>query len=500
MDSQPPSEFSELQRPLDHFRAKTKRLRIHPKEVFVLGVVSTHLAFLPWALGGMRPWGQFISLGLAVLGLIAALLPRDYTVEHTGSNSFRLVTWPRLMKFPIFWIGLALLILITIQALNPSWRYETNGKIWWMRRAAHITWLPESVDVPFARWGPWRMLMIYATALMTVCTIWVGFTRRRTLQIFFLVLASNGLALACVGIAQRLFPSRLMYWVFEPFNGSTFFTGFVYKNHAGAYLLLTLSITCGLCGWYYLRGQRRLEKSNPAGLFAFFATVIAVALVVSYARGATLTMFVFLAVCVGAFVIHQVFFNQSGRKPVVLAVLLIVFALFLKMGMGALNSGLAWDRIQEGLANGGDESFRLRLVVTRASLEMLGEKWKLGVGSGGYGYVFPNYQQHYPEIYKFPDGTPQYWWHAHNDWVEFPIELGLPGVLLMLAAGAFWTVALVRRFFWENTLSLVLVFGACLLVGYSYWDFPFQNPAILILWCALWPAATIWVTLEDQRA
>ncbi|MCX6952190.1 MAG: O-antigen ligase family protein [Verrucomicrobia bacterium] len=500
MDPSLPSDPSELQKPLDQFRAKTRRLRIHELESVVLAIVCVNLVIMPWLLGGMKSWSQFISLGLAVVGLVVALVPRNYTEEHTGSNAFRLVMWPKLLKFPIFWIGVALLGLIALRALNPAWRYESNGKEWWMTKVAHIEWLPAGVEAPFERWGPWRILMIYATALMVVCTIWVGFTRRRTLQLFFLVLASNGMALACVGIAQRLIPNTKMFWLFDPPFGATFFAGFIYKNHGGAYLLLSLVVTCGLAGWYFLRGQRRLEKSNPAGLFAFFATVTAVAVLVSYARGATITMVGFLVICITGLFIHQLFFAKDSRRPVVLVVLLLVFGLFMATGLRALNSGQAWTRLQAGLVEGGDTSVKLRVVANHAAYDMLVDNWKMGVGSGGFGFLFPIYQQHYPEIFRFPTGGRQFWWHAHNDWLELPIELGLPGLLLVVAAGGSWAVALLRRYFWENSLSLVVVLGACAVAAYSFFDFPFQNPAILTLWCALWPAATVWVRLEDQRA
>ena len=114
------SDFSELQKPLDHFRAKTKRLKIHPLESLLLWVIGAHLVFLPWAIGGMSEWAQWISLGFAVLGFGVSLLPRRYTEEETGSNAFRLVMWPRLAKFPLWWLGLALLALVTIQGLNPA--------------------------------------------------------------------------------------------------------------------------------------------------------------------------------------------------------------------------------------------------------------------------------------------------------------------------------------------------------------------------------------------
>lgn len=139
---------------MDHFRAKTKRLKIHPLESLLLWVVSAHLVFLPWAIGGMSEWAQWISLGFAVLGFGVSLIPRRYTEEETGSNVFRLVMWPRLAKFPLWWLGLALLALVTIQGLNPAWRFETDGKGWWLRAIPSTAWLPTGVDVPFERGGP----------------------------------------------------------------------------------------------------------------------------------------------------------------------------------------------------------------------------------------------------------------------------------------------------------------------------------------------------------
>lgn len=449
----------------------------------------------------MRPWAQFISLGLGIVGLALALRSRDYNEEHTGADSFRLIMWPKLVRFPLFWIGAALLAVITIQGLNPSWVYVTDGTAWWMKQVEHITWLPTGTEVPFERWGPWRMLMIYGSVWLTVCTVWIAFTRRRTIQWFAIVIAVNGLALAALGIAQRFLPSRQMFWSWDPPSGATFFSSFIYKNHGGAYLLLTLVVTCGLAAWYYFRGARRLEKSNPAGIFAFIATCIAVSIVVSYARGATLTMFAFMAISLVVFVAHQMFFAKEGtRRPVIIVVMLGLFGVFVATGYQALRFGDAWKRISRGFADGGDLSFEAREVASRASAEMLRDHWKLGVGAGGFSFLFPAYQQHHPEIFYFPGGKRrQYWSHAHNDVLQIPIELGLPGMLLVAAGWLYWMLCLLKSYFWSKPLSLILVFGAMLFVGYSYFDFPFYCPAVLMLWCLLWPVATKWAALEERN-
>ncbi|HVS54046.1 MAG TPA: O-antigen ligase family protein [Opitutaceae bacterium] len=487
-------DYVARQKPLEHFRANTKRLKIHPQEVALLWIVCGNLCLLPWAIGGMRPWSQIGSFVLALAGFVVALVPRNYSEDQTGSNRFRLVMWPKLFRFPLFWLGLALLGYVTIQGLNPAWEYRSDGKVWWMRKTQYIEWLPSGVDVPFSRWGPWRMLLIYASVWLVVCSMWVGFTRRRTLQFFFLAIAGNGLLLAVFGLVQRLVSNGKMFWFWDSPSGS-FFSSFVYKNHAGSFLDLTLFVSAGLAAWYYLRGLRRLEKSNPSGVLAFFATCIAVAILVSYARGATLVMLAFLCVCIAVFVIHQLRSGTEHRRPIVAIVLILIFGYFLKTGLEALHSSEAWTKLKQGVTNE-DASLESRRIATRASLEMLRDYWRLGAGSGSFEFLFPAYQQHYPEIFM-PGGHRLLWEHAHNDLVEIPAELGLPGMLLIFAGAAYLLLLLTRNYFWTNPVSGCIVLGLSLLLGSAWWDFTFQNPAILTLSCALLVAATMWTLLEE---
>ncbi len=496
MDNPPlPRNFSDLQKPLDSFRAKTKRLKVHPGESAVVALVALHLVFLPWALGSMWPWAQFISLGLATLGFAASLIPRNYDEEHTGGNRFRLIMWPKLLKFPVFWLGLLLLGYVALQGLNPAWSYRTDGKLFWMQSIPSKAWWPLGYEAPFAKWNPWRMLVIYASAWLTMCTLWVGFTRRRSVQVLLLILAGNGLALAALGVAQRLLGNGKIFWFFESPNAQ-FFSSFVYKNHGAAYLNLILAVTVSLAGWFYLRGLRRMEKSNPSGVLAFLATCIAVAVLTSYARGITLAMLAYLAVCVAAFVWHQIRLPSESRKSVVAIALVLIFGYFLKSGVAALNTGEAWDKLKQGI-NRQDYSLSAREEVTRSALEMLRDQGLRGTGAGSFRFLFPTYQQGNAELKKLGIGH-LFWEHAHNDIVQFPIELGVTGMAFVLLGAGYFAVMLVRGYCWGNPVALGLGFGLGVLTLYAWWDFPFQCPAILITYCALWPAILLWTNFEEQ--
>ncbi len=488
-------DLSDLQKPLETFRAKTKRLKVHPGETVVLACVLAHLLFLPWALGAMWPWAQLVSLALALAGFVASLLPRSYTEEHSGGNRFRLIMWPKLLKFPIFWLGLLLLGYVALQGLNPAWSFRTDGKLFWMVSVPAKAWLPQGYEAPFPQWNTWRMLVIYASAWLTMCTLWVGFTRRRTLQVLLVGLAANGLLLAAFGLAQRLLGNGKIFWFFESPNAQ-FFASFVYKNHGASYLILMLAVTVSLAGWYYLRGLRRMEKSNPSGVLAFLATCIAVAILTSYARGITLVMLVYLAVCVAAFVWHQIRLPGESRKSVVALALVLIFGYFLNSGLDALKTGEAWDKLKQGI-NRQDYSLSSREQITVSALEMLREQGLKGTGAGSFRFIFPVYQHRNAELKKIGVGH-LYWEHAHNDIVQFPIELGLVGTAFVLGGAGYLAVMLIRGYFWENPVASGLGFGLAILTIYAWWDFPFQCPAILITYCALWIAILLWTNFEEQ--
>jgi len=490
-----PSVPSSLQKPLEQFRAKTQRLKLHPVERAVLALVALHLVFLPWALGGLRTWAQIISLALSAVGFVVALLPRSYTAEHTGAAEFRLIPWPKLLRFPLFWLGLALIGLVVVQAGNPAWAYRSDVRGWWMQQVDAVRWLPAGVTAPFEKGGQGPALLVLSSAWLTVCTVWVGFSRRRSLQVLLLILAGNGLALALLGIAQRMAGNGKIFWFYVSPNDS-FFASFTYKNHGGTYLLLTLALTCGLAAWYYLRGLRRLEKSNPSGVLAFCATCIAVSVLTSYARGATLTMMVFLLLCIGAFVVHQLFLPSENRKPIVALCLIAIFGYFLKTGMGALNSRIAWTKIEQGLSRS-DTSMESRQQAAQVAGEMLRDYWARGVGAGSFRFVFPLYQHRHPELKELNPPGGAFWVHAHNDLLQFPIEYGIGGVLLFGLGLGWCAVALGRAYFWENPLSATVALAGTLVLGYSWWEFVFQCPAILITWSVMWVAAVQWARFEE---
>src|ERR1700677_2488697 len=249
----------------------------------------------------MLAWSQVLSLAIAAAGFAAALLPRDYYYRNSagGGEPYGLSMGRRLARFPIFWIGLALLIYIALQAANPAWRYTQTATQWWLVRQRDIPWLPAGIAAPFARFNAWRQLMIYASAWLSVCSVWVGLTRRRSLRILMGVIVCNSLLLVGLLAIQRISEDHRMPWPLTTWTSNDLTASFVYENHAGAYLGLATFSAIALATWFLDYGRRSFAKSTPAGVFALGTLFLIGAVVFTLSRGALLALAMALGVLAG---------------------------------------------------------------------------------------------------------------------------------------------------------------------------------------------------------
>ena len=482
-------------------RLKFHRQDFHSLEISLIIAVSTELAFLPWALGGMRVWSHWIALGLSVAAFVLSLWPRDYDDRSEGQTPFRLCTWPKLLRFPIFWLGLAFLGYVTLQALNPAWVYESDGKVFWMRQIPATTWLPVGMRAGFNLWNPWRMLVIYSAAWLTVCALWIGFTRRRAWQILFNAIVVNGFILAVVVALQELKGNGKLLWYFDP-PTSYFVATIPYKNHAATYFNLVLALTVALGVWHFIRGLRRFDRSSPAVLFGFIAAIILMAVVFSYSRAGALLAGVFVLVTLGAVIVYQMRFATDKRMHLVSLALLVLFGVFAAVGSQAIGFHRVIARFDRLFKQDRVISIERRQVVRQATFEMARDRLLFGWGAGCFRFGFPIYQ-HRHELLIYSSSTKQnrvFWEHAHNDYVQALAEFGVAGcsVLLALAGSAAWLLARAR--FWKNPLSLLIAIGLSLVLVHAWIDFPFQNPAIITTWAVLLVGLIRWAELDTEWA
>jgi O-antigen ligase len=503
--------------------AHKQRPPLHPQEKWFLGIVLIQLVFLPWAFGTMHVWSQVTSLALSALGMVVAVWPRLYegeqaiifsreqgagsreqgtggktnNREHPADNraaAYRLSAVSRLLRFPLLWLGLMLLACLGLQALNPSWIWERNATAWWLRRVNDIPWLPTSVDTPFERFDVWRQFIIYATAWLTVCALWVGITRRRTLHIILSVLVGNAVILGLMGFVHKASGEAKLLWL-QAYPDASSFASFVYQNHAGAYFGLMSFAAIGLAVWHFFDGRKRMARSTPSALWGIASLLLVFAVVFSLSRGAIISLTVFGIAAVIAVVILRFSSSTQSTIPTIVPVM-VALGIFGTVGwmIRQIDFSAVYYRFEQlSKLQANDPSVMSRKLAREAAIEMYGDHWVRGVGAGGFRHLYPEYIKGKPMIYE---GGRYFWEHAHNDWLEIPIELGLTGVLLV-AAGFGWLVwTWFRGGGWRHPVTLMVMLGAGQVMAHAVMDFPFQNPAILVTWWSLLAISLRWLELE----
>lgn len=475
------------------------RSSIASQEKALVTVLCIQLVFLPWAWGTMHAWSQITSLTLSLIGFVLALLPRDRAADSCRDASGRVrpaAGWPRVKTFPLFWLGLALLVLILVQALNPSWTYQRDARAWWMHRIPHSQLLPTSVIAPFGIYNVWRVLIVYASCWLLICGLWAGITRRRTLQLLLGVLVANGTIIAAVSIAHRMSGDPRILWI-RHFKFASGFGPLVYHNHGAAFAALAGVAALGLACWLHFEAVRRFARSSPAllGVIAWFVILASVA--VAGARAGLAITLSASVLALGAFAIarkHALPDTHSSRLlPLTLGAIFLAWGVFLvtQTDLREIQGKLERLRVQGAK----EESYSSRVLAREQGVAMFKDKWLQGWGAGSFRYMFIPYARRNPAV---DDSGTALWEFLHNDWLQTLIEFGVLGASL-IGASLLWCLwRWIRWKGWRHPVAGMLAVACLQTLLHAWIDFPFQNPAVLLTWWTLVAIALRWLELDAQ--
>ncbi len=457
-------------------------LPVHPLEKALLVVIAINVCSLPWMLGGMRVWAQLITLGLSLVAFGLALLPRTYDGDLVHGDAYQTHPLRKLLRWPLWWIGLVFFGYVLVQALNPAWEFVQMEKSWGMKQIEHIAWLPTGMRTPFEMMNPWRQIIIWGAPFLTACALWIGLTRNTSIKRLVTLVVANVILLGIFALVQRATDAKAIYWTIKSSN--EFFGSFIYRNQGGAYLVLGFMLTAGLAAWHRQRSNQKMERSSPALVLAFFACVLLVAVGVSYSRGSVIALLGCLFWLLIVVTVSR-FRRSSPRGHAIIVILLVLmFTGFGAMGLKALNAERTVDRFKLLLENN-NATWALRQMATDATAEMWDEKPIYGWGAGGFRFLFPKFQQTRPEI-LWSDQRRQrgymFWEYAHNDWIQVAAEVGFVGLGLLGSAALFATITWTRRSGWRHPFSIMAVGGCVATLGHARAEFLFYNPAIVMLW------------------
>lgn len=396
-----------------------------------------HGSNLPWAvatLGLLTYFGLLLWAFLLICGLIRV-------PETLWSNRWVLLIWLAWLS----WIGWQLMP-VAGGRITPS----------------------IAPEVTYAHWL--ESLTYFGLYLLVLLTT----HSRQRLRLLGMTLVLAGLCQALYGSLMTL--SGLEYGFFEKkiaYLGNATGT-FINRNHLAGYLEICAAVGVGLVvadlrsgnapNWrVWLREIVELAFTRKFLVRAFLVIMI-IALVLTRSRMGNTAFFTSLMLCGSLYVLLR------ERRHFLKA--LVVFGSFLVVDLVIVNQWFGLQKVVERIEQT-DAAYEGRAHILPELLQGIDEHWKTGAGLGTFPLAVLPYRSVLPM---------EYWDHAHNDYAQFMIEVGLPGSLLLaclvlITALHAIRVMLGRRDRLRTGVALAGLMAMTAIAIHSAVDFNLQIPA-----------------------
>lgn len=253
-------------------------------------------------------------------------------------------------------------------------------------------------------------------------------------------------------------------------------------NHQATFCLMTLPFISALTTSYRRNSSTEdLTQAIKIGIAALFAICIIGVL----AAGSVAGYLLLIPVLAFSFLIYRDRDTvQTGSMPMAVTPALLVIAAILLIATSPVLDGLGVTSLDDGpLARAG---------IWTASLRIIADQFLLGTGLGTFEAAY--------RLYEDADiVTTTFVNHAHNEYLELVVELGLPGVILLGLALAIWIKQFVK--IWAEKLDRIYMIRRAASVAilvvllHSLVDYPVRAPAI----AALSAACLALMTMPSRR-
>lgn len=421
------------------------------------------LVWCPIPLASNRPWAWAI-LELLILVIFSLHLISVYR----GRSPWFAGLWQQLSLLPF----VAVLAVLAAQLWSP------------------VSWL-STVD-------PNQTEILWVKTLCYGLFAWMISSYFRTdsqLKLLCYIIVASGVFQASYGAILNLQGAETSP-IFGVPEGNRARGSFVYQNHFANYLAMTLALGVGLLmaelssramQWNWRNISRTVLESmlSTKILLRLALVIMVIGLILSRSRMGNAAFFTALL----AISLYAIWFYKN--KPALLKPLVI--SIFI-LDMIAVGSIFGIEKLQQRYEETSFSS-ETRDEVVQDSLPIVADAPWFGHGGGSFYTVFPGYQPgHYSAFYD----------HAHNEYLQFAIELGVP-LTVLLGLWLLWMLWLNLQTMRlkQNKLSRGIAFGCSIAIVHmlihNLVDFNLQAPANAVLFITVLCLSCIVFTRQDNR-
>ncbi|MDR1497643.1 MAG: O-antigen ligase family protein [Puniceicoccales bacterium] len=446
---------------------------------------------------------QWIVLGLAGATFLFLFFP----LFEKGALKIIAQSLRTLVRFPVFWAGLLLLILMLIQGLNPSWRPRVRYQDFRMFTIPHYTGLPTGVDTPFdlesspGGMNAFRQMLIFGAPWLFLCALWAGVRSRRIFAGIAWTVLLGAVGLAAWGATMRLGREKTLLGRYTD-EDTSFFATFLYQNHAGAWLSLAFAVAVALALWHWEKTAEHGVRSGPHLLCAALAGCLVLGTICTLSFGSMLTTSILLLVVTPAAILWSLIRRGTDRNIIlggtIVSILIaaLAFVFYTTSDLSQVEAKLT-HKLQRIESKTLDD----RAPMRRATWQMInagdGKYLATGWGAGSYRWVSPHFFHREPEFRDHPEMRANY---AHCDWLQMLSEWGIVGfsfVALAFLGVAAWFLRNIKR--WTPAV-LPPVCAVLLFVGHASMDFlNYSMPLLCMLGFTVVIAARLGIAPQRKK-
>ena len=436
--------------------------------VLAVTMVGATLAF-----GGVQP----LTYTLMECGVFLAMLLLLWKQTRRGKITLGLPLWPvlfalwallQLVPLPSSFIGW----ISPARLLDPSLSSLSPGQ--WVWTALSI--YPHDSVAALVKF------LAYLSAFLLAAYLFDSQKRRSTLLRMLILL---GCFEAIYGVVQYLTGWQKIFTYTKLFDLEEATGTYINRNHFAGLLELTFPFVLA-SGFYSFQiwserrraglDRRASAERSSAGvrlIFYLFLTVImGVSLIFSRSRGgilATALTLVFVSL------LAQLKARRKGWTLLVVFFLTAVVGYGLWIGLDPVLARFEQMREKNFLQMEG------RIAVWKDTLHLVREYPLTGTGLGTFELGFRHYQSDL--VNSFVD-------HAHNDYLEFASDTGLPGAALLFLPILYLFIRMVISFFddprrYRRAVTLGCIGGTVALLLHSATDFNLQIPANALIFAVV---------------
>ena len=411
------------------------------RNLLALVLLAALVLVLPLMMGNRTPATLTASGLVLVLGALGVALAGFVGVRRGGLPAPPAAWWV-FAGILTFWTLLQVLPLeFLARALGPY------PEALWGNGGEPGQWSPN----PNATLRGWATFMALMTIAWTAATL-----KREQRDLLWLAVAASVLFQALYGLTSHAAGSETIFGIWPRHNVEFVHGAFSNRNLFAGYLALTWPLVVGVWWRQSMPGIKRLPFELRVAGSVISGAIIGAALLGSASRLGSATGLA--GMLVGLVLWTR--FRARLSKVAVWPMYLTAFGALIAAtwyGLTPLAERLAVTSIEEGRFE----------VYSRMLGELEAAWWAWGVGLGGFEAVFKQVQ---------PGDMTGWYDYAHNDLLQWLLEMGVVGALLLVAAAvALWRGGRLNR----ETIPLYAGLAAQGLVALG--DFSWHIPATQVV-------------------